>query len=356
MCYTQPAMETLPAAVGARWSCLATGRAARFGTGLINDTFRVEGPSGVFLAQRLHPAFGPAVHDDIAAVTAHLAAHGMPTPRLVPADDGALWVQHAGDDAAGVYRVMTFVPGAQTWDKVPDVGVARAAGALVGRWHRAVEGLVHDYRHVRKGVHDTAGHLASLAEAVETHRAHPLYDVVAPLAAELAAAGRALPDFSALPLRHCHGDLKLSNLLFDARREGLCLVDLDTLGRMAWPHKMGDALRSWCNPAGEDSTEVALDPARFAAAVEGYAGAVGDAITAAEWDALVDGLSAICLELSARFLGDALRERYFGWDATRYPSRGAHNLVRAKGQWALHRSVEAQREALRERVRGAVGA
>ena len=72
MCYTQPAMETLPAAVGARWSCLATGRAARFGTGLINDTFRVEGPSGVFLAQRLHPAFGPAVHDVLERMNAEV--------------------------------------------------------------------------------------------------------------------------------------------------------------------------------------------------------------------------------------------------------------------------------------------
>jgi hypothetical protein len=120
---------------------------------------------------------------------------------------------------------------------------------------------------------------------------------------------------------------------------------------------MGDALRSWCNPAGEDSTDTGFDVALFEAAVEGYASRAGEmAMTAAEWGRLVDGVVAICRELAARFFGDALRERYFGWDATRFASRGEHNLVRAMGQWALHRSVEAQRGALRERVRAAVGA
>jgi len=349
-------IDTLPAAVRARWQRVREGRSTRFGSGLINDTFRVEGPDGTVLAQRLHPAFGAAVHEDIEAVTAHLAGQGFCTPRLVRADDGALWVEHRDDDGTlGVYRVFTFLEGTQTWDKVPDVGVAEEAGALVGRWHRAVAGLVHTYRHVRPGVHDTAGHLATLAAAVEAHPGHALYAEVAPLAAELLAAGRALPDFTALPLRHCHGDLKLSNLLFDADRKGVCLVDLDTLGQMVWPHEMGDALRSWCNPAGENSTEVVLDPGRFGAAVAGYAGTVGDLITAAEWQALVDGLATICLELSSRFLADALHERYFGWDATRYPSRGAHNLVRARGQWGLFRSVEAQRTALLARVHEVAG-
>ncbi len=352
------AMETLPAAVRGRWRCLSAGEVGRFGTGLINDTFRVVGPAGTVLAQRLHPAFGPRVHEDIEAVTAWLAGQGMGTPRLVRADDGALWVEHPGDDdpaSAGVYRVFTFVEGAQTWDKVARPEIARAAGALVGRWHRAVAGLDHTYRHVRPGVHDTAGHLAALAAALHEHPDHPLYPEVAALAPALLAAGRTLPDFTALPLRHSHGDLKLSNLLFDAEGRGMCLVDLDTLGRMVWPHEMGDALRSWCNPAGEDASVVTLDLARFEAAVEGYAETAGDLITAPEWSALVDGLGAICLELSSRFLGDALRERYFGWNPRRYPSRGAHNLVRARGQWALYQSVEAQRAVLTARVNEIAG-
>jgi hypothetical protein len=44
----------------------------------------------------------------------------------------------------------------------------------------------------------------------------------------------------------------------------------------------------------------------------------------------------VSLELAAPFAEDALRESYFGWDATRFPGRGEHNLHRARGQWSLH--------------------
>ena len=51
-----------------------------------------------------------------------------------------------------------------------------------------------------------------------------------------------------------HGDPKISNLMFarDSDR-GLCLIDLDTLGPMPIALELGDALRSWCNPAAEDA-------------------------------------------------------------------------------------------------------
>ena len=138
----------------------------------------------------------------------------------------------------------------------------------------------------------------------------------------------------------------MANILFGPSGEAVCLVDLDTVGLMPWPHEMGDALRSWCNPAGEDTSDNAVDLTLFRAAVEGYASQAGDVVTRAEVERLVDGLSVICLELAARFLADALNESYFGWSPQLYASRGEHNLVRALGQWSLHESVESQRASL----------
>lgn len=346
---------TLPAAIPrevlAHWPALRGDTAAPFGTGLINETFRVEGDRGAYVVQRLHPIFGAALHHDIAAVTDHLARKGMLTPTLLPTADGALWVEHTDDTTTtpAIWRALDLIPDSHTWDRVPSPDVAREAGALVGRFHRALADLDHAYRFARAGVHDTPKHLATLAGALDAHRGHALYAQVAPLADEILAEGRALPDFSALPRRHGHGDLKVSNLLFDARDRGLCLVDLDTLGRICLAHEIGDALRSWCNPAGEDETHVALDVARFTAATRGYLDAAGDSITDDERASLVPGLLAVCLELSARFLADALREQYFGWNPSRFASRGAHNLARASGQWALYRSARSQRGDL-ERV------
>ena len=69
-----------------------------------------------------------------------------------------------------------------------------------------------------------------------------------------------------------HGDPKINNLLFDAATgRALCFIDLDTLGRMPLPLELGDAFRSWCNPAGEDNRQSAFALDLFAAAVDGYA-------------------------------------------------------------------------------------
>ncbi len=341
-------MREVPREVLGRYASLS-GRASRpFGTGLINDTFVVEGRDGDAVVQRLHPVFSPAVHHDIDAVTARLSQRGLVSPVIVRADDGSLWVEHSRDDGSpGVWRAMTFVRDSHTWDKVPAASVAREAGALVGRFHAALDGLDWTYQGRKGRAHDTARHLDTLERALTEHRDHRLYSEVSRIGAELLERARPLHDFNALPARHAHGDLKISNLLFDASERGLCLVDLDTVGRMAWPHEMGDALRSWCNPAGEDVDDVELDAGLFAAAVEGYAETARHLVTAEERALLVDGLATICMELSARFLADALNERYFGWNAARYDSRGAHNLVRAKGQWALARSVLRRADELR---------
>ena len=162
---------------------------------------------------------------------------------------------------------------------------------------------------------------------------------------ELRAGLASLPNVAGadLPKRVAHGDLKISNLLFDDRGAGVCLVDLDTLAEMILPYELGDAWRSWCNPLGEDDAQARFDVALFDAAWRGYMGEM--TITPDERALLVPGIQTICLELSARFARDVVEDKYFGWDASRFPSRAAHNLVRAQSQVALYRSLTAQRAA-----------
>jgi len=332
----------------AHWPAFAGADVRPFGTGLINRTFLVQTAGERFVLQQLHPVFGGVVNEDIDAVTAHLARKGLATPRPVRTGDGRLWVE---DSDGRTWRAITFVAGTSS-DVVSSPAHAAEAGRLIATFHSALADLSHEYRHVRPSVHDTARHLRTLEQALAEHHGHRLYDRVASVAEAILAAGPSLPDFSGQPLRHVHGDLKISNLLFDDAGRGLCLVDLDTLGRMPWAHEMGDALRSWCNPAGEDVTGARLDPGLFEGAVRGYA-AGAEHVPRPERELLVAGLSTICLELSARFLADALNERYFGWNAARYATRGDHNLLRALGQWSLHLSVEERRAELESHVRTA---
>lgn len=308
--------------------------------GLINDTFLVTGDGERCVFQRLHPIFEGAVNDDIDAITRHLSARGLCTPHLIRTAAGEAFVTHEERP----WRALTYVDGT-SHARLQSADMAREAGALVARFHRALADLSHTYAFSRGNVHDTPRHLRVLEEALRDHAGHPLYPDVRALAQPLLEEAAGLPDLSHLMPRHCHGDLKVSNLLFDREGRGLCLVDLDTLSRMIWPYEMGDALRSWCNPGGEDEGEVRFDLELFEAAITGYASEAEGSVGPDEREATVVGIRLIALELAARFLADALREQYFGYDATRFATRGAHNLLRGRGQWALYRSVTSQQAA-----------
>ncbi len=283
---------------------------------------------------------------NILAVTERVAAAGLLTPRLLPTRDGQPVLTGHG---AGLWRLLTHVDGV-SFDVVGSAAQARSAGELVGRFHAAVDGLDHAFVGMRVGVHDTPRHLARLDEAVAAHPGHRLSAQVRPLADAIRAGAAALPPLPALPPRICHGDLKFNNILFAGpeppdNARAICLIDLDTVGPLSLAYELGDAWRSWCNRAGEDDVQARLDLEIISASLGGYVAGLGRALTADERRALLLGVEWVSLELSARFAADALDESYFGWDAARFPGRGEHNLVRARGQWSLHGELLATRDA-----------
>ncbi|RMG97414.1 MAG: aminoglycoside phosphotransferase family protein [Deltaproteobacteria bacterium] len=332
------------AAVEARYRGLRGGRWSVLAGGLIHRTHRVDAPAGRFVVQEVSPIFDPVVHEDIEAVTAHLARKGIVTPRLLAADDGARWIEAGGR----VIRVLTFVEG-RAIERVTDPAVARAAGAALGAFHAALSDLDHEFRSVRVA-HDPARHVGALVVAVDAHAGHRLHDEVARLAEAIAAEAAGLPDVGGQPRRIVHGDPKITNLLFDPAVPGrpVAWVDLDTCGRQVLAYEFGDAVRSWTNPAGEEGADARVDPDLFRGAVAGYASAVQD-LAPEEREGLVVGVEIIALELASRFATDALEESYFGWDPARHPASGEHQLARARGQWALYRAARAGR-AVRERI------
>jgi Ser/Thr protein kinase RdoA (MazF antagonist) len=367
----------VPVRVLAAWRLRGPVRPAE--GGLINRTYLVGEPPQRVL-QWVNPIFDPRIQLDLELLAQHLEACGLATPHLVRTPDGQPHIEayasdgedravvHGepahGEPASGVWRVLTFVPGT-TFHRIGSPARATAAGRLVGRFHAAVAGWDPDFAAPSRDVHNTPERLRELVEALDSCDGHVLEAPARELGDSILRAWERFDDELDLPERVCHGDLKISNLRFDeAGEEGVCLVDLDTVAKMSLACEMGDAWRSWCNPAGEDDVEaIYFDVDVFAASMRAWVETFHAALAArrevvgdlaeSEWRSLVPGIERICIELAARFCTDALRNTYFREDLQRFPVVGQHNLRRADGQLRLAASAREARPRCERLLRAA---
>ena len=126
------------------------------------------------------------------------------------------------------------------------------------------------------------------------------------------------------------------------------IIDLDTVKPGLLHYDFGDALRSACNPAGEDEVDLAavfFDIDLCAAFVEGYMKQATGFITEADKFYLFDAIHLITFELGLRFFQDYLAgDKYF---KVRFEG---HNLNRAKVQFKLCESIEANEKSIRKTI------
>ena len=76
-----------------------------------------------------------------------------------------------------------------------------------------------------------------------------------------------------LPVRLCHNDTKLNNILFSkTNNKALCLIDLDTLMKGYFFYDFGDAARTIANTAAEDEKDlnkITFNKELFSAFIDG---------------------------------------------------------------------------------------
>lgn len=313
--------------------------------GLINRSYSASRrDGGDFVLQRVNPIFPREIQEDIDAVTRHLAAKGLTTPLLVATTDARRYVEVDGE----IWRLLTRVPGT-TQETLSTADEAHEAGRVLGEFHRAVADFDRPLKNRRPPVHEIARHLAGLEGALGRHLEHRAHRAVTDIADRILTMAATLAPPEAEPPRLVHGDPKISNIVFrHSPRVGVCLVDLDTLTRIPVALEIGDALRSWCNTATEDSPAARFSVERFSAAIAGYRQGAGDLLTRAEWQAVPDATLSIAVELAARFAADALNESYFAWDRQRFASASEHNQARAIGQLKVAASIAAALPELRK--------
>jgi len=330
-----------------RYPILANPVVTPLSGGLIHASFAVSDDGSEYVLQRKNAAFAAGVERNIEQVTQLLAERGLQTLKLMRTADGALCAD-LGED--GCWRLMTRVAGV-CFEHCESPAQARSAAALLARFHSALTGWSEPLQPLGFPFHDMARHLVDLKAALRSHADHPLHEGVSRLAEEILAAHDALGEPARVVTRVVHGDPKFSNLLFagtrgEERRTAVAWIDLDTLSRLPLYVDFGDALRSWCNVRGENDAGVDIDETRLQAAVESYLEALEFQLELDERRSLVPALERISLELSVRFATDALEERHWLWDHERFESAGEHNLLRARGQLALHERARGLRTTL----------
>ena len=148
-----------------------------------------------------------------------------------------------------------------------------------------------------------------------------------------------------LPLRVCHNDTKLNNLLVhQTTGEPLAVIDLDTCMGGHLMTDFGDMVRSCVSPEPEDSTRlerVGVRPELLAALTRGYLRGLGELPGADERRSLALGARLMPYIIGLRFITDYLDgDRYF---KTRH---SRHSLDRARNQLALYHSLCNARPAL----------
>ena len=146
--------------------------------------------------------------------------------------------------------------------------------------------------------------------------------------------------------RMFHGDPKVNNIMIDdVTGKGTAMIDLDTVSPGLIHLDFGDALRSICNPAGEEETNLAkvvFDEDLATAFCKGYMREAGSFMTDADRAYLYDSIRLLPFELGLRFFQD-----FLAGDVYFKTSTPGQNLNRARVQFRLCESVEARERSIR---------
>ena len=283
-------------------------------------------------------------------------------PRVVPAKDGKDYFR---DGDGGFWRALTYIASATSFDRVQGAEHSMEAGAVLGQFHRLVSDLnPGKLRDTLPGFHQTPGYLARydatlktkggaarLKASAESRRLGAFVEERRAFASVLESAR----ERGELSVRLIHGDPKVSNIMIDdLTGKGTSIIDLDTVKPGLIHYDFGDALRSICNRAGEEASElskVVFDVDLCGAFIKGYMSRARDFLTEADRRYLYDSIRLIAFELGLRFFEDHLAgNRYFK------VASGEHNLRRARVQFRLCESIEAREKAVRAALAGFTGA
>ena len=328
----------------------------RVSGGYINETYRVtlEG-TPAYILQKINTAVFPAaneVMENLSTMLPFLKGPGYAVLELEPTPAGTPWLQ---TDEGEIWRLFHYIPGSGTLEHTENPGVSREAGRILGRFHQLASKAPAEKLHTPlPGFHDLGWRTRQLEESVTSGIQKRVREAGPELALgrDLVAFCREIP-IREFPVRICHNDTKLSNILFDLKTgKALCMIDLDTLMPGCLLYDFGDAARTLLSPVAEsarDQVAFRINLGMYEAFVRGW-GESGMTLEGVEARWLSHGVVLMPTLHGIRALADHLSgDRYY---QTAFPGQ---NLVRAKnllGFAAKVREVLPEMEAILRKTLG----
>ena len=245
--------------------------------GLINDTYLVTDTEGEqFILQKINKnVFKNAgvLMDNIGHALPFLTSDNYAQISFVPTKTGKNYLVKEDN----FWRMMTYIPDSTTYNTTSNTNTAFEAGRIVGEFHRLLKKADVDlFEDTLAKFHDLEHRANEFEEALATSEVQKRE-----IAAEaIKKAHYFLKELQGLnneklPVRICHNDTKLNNILFSKTTEkALCLIDLDTIMKGYFYYDFGDAIRTVVNVAPEDEQNhdlITFNNELFEAFVDGLA-------------------------------------------------------------------------------------
>ncbi|MBR1941437.1 MAG: aminoglycoside phosphotransferase family protein [Bacteroidaceae bacterium] len=324
------------------------------GNGLINDTYKVttaEADKPDYVLQRINHAIFQDVdllQHNVEVVTAHIRQKLVESGttdidrkvlRFIPTASGKTYYF----DGTSYWRVMVFIPRAQTFETV-NAAYSYDAGKAFGHFQAMLADLPEQLGETIPNFHNMEFRLQQLHEAVQADVAgrvkemQPYLDEIERRAAYMCQAEQLYRE-GRLPKRICHCDTKVNNMMFDENGEVLCVIDLDTVMPSFIFSDYGDFLRTAANTAAEDEpdlSKIGFNTEIYEAFSSGYLESASTFLTPLEKDLLPYAVALFPYMQCVRFLAD-----YLNGDTYYKIQYAEHNLVRTRAQFRLLQCVEA---------------
>jgi len=328
------------------------------GSGHINDTFVIETHYNRrmkrYVIQKINKNVFKEpnkVMDNIKLVTEKLHNNikkrgGNPEREsltLINSKDGLhYWISPEKD----YWRCYFFIEGACTYNFVKNnekgKHLAYEAARAFGEFQKSLSDIPANRLHITiPFFHHTPERFRQLKEAIDINyknrknRCRKEIDFalqqekIAPILSNLIEKNK-------IPVRICHNDTKINNVMFDYTEKeykAIAIIDLDTLMPGTVVYDFGDLVRTTTCPAPEDEkdlSKVIFDIELFRSLVQGFFDGTGDILTPEEIKHLTFGSKIITYNIGIRFLADYLRgDTYYKIE---YENQ---NLDRARTQFKL---------------------